>query len=206
MTWRMSDLVLAGLATLESNAAHTSCISTRLRAASWTILDGNLGFHDDAFHCSPCHCRFGLRLPAGGCTKGRIPARSPADPLGRVFPCHGPDKSTRMVNLRLDIKDGAFATRKMGRVIVPGKLEKSLLYQRISATDTRKMPPRVFTQEAHPQQIDTLRRWIDEGADWKEHWAYPAPMRSAEPVVTQTGWCGGSNRQVRPAPNWKTRG
>lgn len=104
------------------------------------------------------------------------------------FLCHGPDKSTRMVNLRLDIKDGAFATRKMGQVVAPGNSKKSLLYQRISATDGRKMPPEYSHKKLSAQQIDTLRRWIDEGAEWKEHWAYRAPVRPAEPVMKRGDW------------------
>ncbi len=70
------------------------------------------------------------------------------------FLCHGPDKSTRMVNLRLDIKDGAFATRKMGRVVVPGNSKKSLLYQRVSAAGARKMPPE-YSHKKLPRSSST---------------------------------------------------
>ena len=99
------------------------------------------------------------------------------------FLCHGPDKSTRMVNLRLDIKDGVLAARKTGQVVVPGNAKKSLLFQRISATGARRMPPEYSHKKLTPEQIETLRRWIDEGAEWKEHWAYRAPVRPPEPQV-----------------------
>lgn len=131
------------------------------------------------------------------------------------FLCHGPDKSTRMVNLRLDIKEGMLAARKMGQVVVPGNAKKSLLYQRITATGARKMPPEYSHKILTPAQIETLRRWIDEGAEWKEHWAYRAPSRPAEPQVRQAGWVRNpidrfvlaklEERGLRPA-NEATRG
>src|SRR5580765_6241791 len=58
------------------------------------------------------------------------------------FQCHGPDKNTRMVDLRLDTKEGAYEMRDSGTVIGPGKPQESVLYQRISAEDVaRRMPP-----------------------------------------------------------------
>src|SRR3954466_10594519 len=58
------------------------------------------------------------------------------------FHCHGPDKNTRMADLRLDTREGAFAARQNGAPVVPGNLQASLLYQRITAEDpARRMPP-----------------------------------------------------------------
>ena len=50
-----------------------------------------------------------------------------------------------MADLRLDTREGAFAKRKNGFVIVPGKPEDSLLVKRISSKDASfRMPPPMF--------------------------------------------------------------
>ena len=48
------------------------------------------------------------------------------------FQCHGPDEATRRAGLRLDTQDGALGTRARGPAVVPGNLEASQLYQRIT--------------------------------------------------------------------------
>jgi len=105
------------------------------------------------------------------------------------FHCHGPDKGTRMAGMRLDTKDGALTARKSGTPIVPGKAKESLVYQRISNPDVAKrMPPEYSHKTLTPEQIETIRRWIDEGAQWKEHWAFVAPVRPTPPKVAQQSW------------------
>src|SRR5438552_1289429 len=105
------------------------------------------------------------------------------------FQCHGPDKNTRMVDLRLDNKEGAFGPRKNGTPIVPGKLEESLVYQRITApTPARRMPPESSHKTLTANQIDTIQRWIQGGAPWKEHWAFIIPVRPEPPAVHAKEW------------------
>ena len=100
------------------------------------------------------------------------------------FQCHGPDEKHRMANLRLDTKEGAFSTTKRGPVIAPGDAAKSLLVARISHADkARRMPPPNSNRSLNDKQIDTLRRWINEGANWQTHWAFTAPQRPELPVV-----------------------
>src|SRR6266851_1874699 len=105
------------------------------------------------------------------------------------FQCHGPDKNTRMVDLRLDTTEGIFGQRKNGTPIVPAKPADSLLYQRITAaTPARRMPPERSHKTLTAQQIEIIGRWIEEGATWKEHWAFVAPVRTDPPAVHAKEW------------------
>lgn len=102
------------------------------------------------------------------------------------FQCHGPDEATRKARLRLDTKEGAFA--KAG-VIVPGKAAESRLIKRITTTDPDLvMPPPSSGHKLTTAQIETLKHWIDEGAQWGLHWAFVAPQRPALPSVKNKVW------------------
>ena len=105
------------------------------------------------------------------------------------FFCHGPDQGTRMMDLRLDSKEGAFAERKAGRLLVPGNPAASLLYQRVTTGEkARTMPPAHSKKSLTAAQKDTLKRWIEQGAPWKEHWAFAAPLRPAGPGWRASGF------------------
>ncbi|HVR83218.1 MAG TPA: c-type cytochrome domain-containing protein, partial [Planctomycetota bacterium] len=56
--------------------------------------------------------------------------------------CHGSDVRSRKGNLRLDTKDGAFGEIEKGRfALVPGDLEKSELWRRISTSEREDLMP-----------------------------------------------------------------
>jgi ankyrin repeat protein len=84
--------------------------------------------------------------------------------------CHGP--AQQMNGLRLDRKSSVF---KVGtRRIVPGSIENSFLYHRLIGNDFgRQMPP---TGALAPAQIDTIRRWIEQGAEWPDALANEADL------------------------------
>ena len=105
------------------------------------------------------------------------------------FLCHGPDASTRKANLRLDEREGALAARSNGTPVVPGKPDESLLYKRITdAVAARRMPPLSSHKTLNDEQKDTIRRWIEQGAEWKAHWAFVTPVRPALPDVSNRNW------------------
>src|SRR6266566_7278281 len=51
------------------------------------------------------------------------------------YKCHGPDKGHRKADLRLDLKDGLFGMKEDAFPVVPGKLDDSVLYLRITSDD-----------------------------------------------------------------------
>jgi hypothetical protein len=94
-----------------------------------------------------------------------------------------------MVDLRLDVQEGAFAARKNGTPIVPGKPEESLLIKRIySDNPAFRMPPVFAHKTLTQEQKDTLRRWIEQGAKWTQHWAFVPPKKTVPPDVKLTAW------------------
>ncbi len=87
------------------------------------------------------------------------------------YHCHGPDAGTREADLRLDVQDDVLF------VAEPGDVEASALMDRIVHSNPKRvMPPPAFDKPLSADQIDVLRRWIEEGVDWESHWAYePVP-------------------------------
>lgn len=106
------------------------------------------------------------------------------------FACHGPDDQTRKAKLRLDTKDGALAAGKSGEIaVVPGHSSKSEIIARALTKDEESvMPPPKSGKKLTPEQIDLLKRWIDEGAPWQSHWAFEAAKRPEPPSVKNTAW------------------
>lgn len=107
------------------------------------------------------------------------------------FACHGPDEAHREGGFRLDRKESAFSTADSGEsVIVPGKPEASELIARILSDDADlRMPPADSTKSLTPEQIELLKRWVAEGADWQEHWSFIPPVKHDPPQVSQPEWC-----------------
>ena len=92
------------------------------------------------------------------------------------FTCHGADDKRRGGDLRLDTKEGAFGEIEGRRAVVPGDLAKSELWRRLTTSDAKdRMPPAKTGKTLTPKQLDILRRWIESGAKWGEHWGFTPP-------------------------------
>ena len=50
------------------------------------------------------------------------------------------------------------------------------------------MPPKSLGRSLSPEEIDLLKRWIEEGAEWKPHWAFLPPVAAPVPDVKNPGW------------------
>lgn len=114
------------------------------------------------------------------------------------FKCHGPDEKTRKGKLRLDTKEGAFQVNSNQAVIVRGDPGKSELYRRITTDDPDDlMPPLKSNLKLSSEQIALLKRWIEQGAPWGEHWSFEKPTRSEIPPVPEL-----ANRIKNPIDNF----
>ncbi|MFN7017760.1 MAG: PSD1 and planctomycete cytochrome C domain-containing protein [Fimbriimonadales bacterium] len=107
------------------------------------------------------------------------------------FPCHGPER--RQGGLRLSDRESAFKGGISGRVIIPGDAENSLLVKRIRSDEEGPRMPKGMTALS-PEQIELIKRWINEGAEWPEgaenavHWAFVPPKRPPIPEVKNKAW------------------
>lgn len=99
--------------------------------------------------------------------------------------CHGQDAETREAELQLDQRDNATAERDGYSVIVPGNAASSELILRILSTDEfTRMPPPDAPRQLTQAEIETLRKWINQGAKYAKHWSFE-PV--AAPPVPDAG-------------------
>lgn len=129
-----------------------------------------------------------------------LPAVLPAQEAGKVdfgrdvkptlarkcFACHGPDEAEAGLNLAE--KESTFAELDSGlRAVVPGKADESELLRRVaSADESERMPPEGKPLTA--AEVETIRRWIEQGAEVQAHWAFRQPETVEPPAVKNEAW------------------
>lgn len=140
---------------------------------------------------------------AMGCAAA-IPAQSPSferDILpiftANCFSCHG---GTSMVGLDLRTRASILRGSHQGKVLKPGSVESSLLYEKVKS---KSMPPPAFNFKLTGEQIEMIRKWIEAGAPGEEKKIEVAPEHikrfenEAKPVFAAR--CAGCHGGVKPA-------
>jgi len=131
--------------------------------------------------------------PATRTLRGEVEAPGPKPPAAAVdydkdvkpllaqncYSCHGPD--VQQSGLRLDLRQNALRGGDYGPVIVPGKSGESKLIRRLVDGDGgMQMPP---TGALLPEEIGTLRAWIDQGAEFRNDVAEEPPAKPIDPAL-----------------------
>ena len=116
-----------------------------------------------------------LSLYASPSLQGKVDFTTDVRPIlsEYCFHCHGPDKSTREADLRLDLSKGAMKDLGGYSAVVPGKPEDSELVFRLHSDDKDElMPPPETGKRLNDKQKKILEEWIKQGAEYKEHWSF----------------------------------
>jgi ankyrin repeat protein len=89
--------------------------------------------------------------------------------------CHGPAKQNN--GLRLDRRSSVI--KPGSRRVMPGSLENSFLYYRLTGNGFGlQMPP---TGPLHPEQIQIIKAWIEQGAEWPDALANEIELPPLDP-------------------------
>src|SRR5688572_7581945 len=104
----------------------------------------------------------------------------------KCFFCHGPDEKHREAELRLDLQTGLFRDVDGVTVVKPGKPEASELWRRVTAeADDERMPPAESGKKLSDAERSLIRRWIEQGANWAEHWSFKPLARPEVPATPE---------------------
>lgn len=106
----------------------------------------------------------------------------------KCYLCHGPDENKIAAGLQLHLPELAYAElpESPGKyAIKPGNLNKSELFHRIISEDPNYLMP---NPESHLTLTNyekaVLIKWIEDGAQYKDHWAFVKPETYSPPETT----------------------
>jgi len=110
----------------------------------------------------------------------------------RCFTCHGPDNNTVEAGLSFATEESAFAAlgdHKDHYAIVPFQPDSSSLVYRIFTDDVDDvMPPPESNLALENYEKEILKKWIEQGAEWKEHWSFIPPKQPPIPEINNSDW------------------
>lgn len=112
----------------------------------------------------------------------------------KCYACHGPAEKKVKGGFRASDREQAI---KSG-AIVPGKPEESSLVERIFATDHDEiMPPEETNKPLTAAEKELLKRWVAEGAEYQEHWAFVPPTKATVPAGAENPIDAFINRKLK---------
>lgn len=147
--------------------------------------------------------------------KGKVDFNFHVKPIlsDKCFACHGPDEKKRQADFRLDTEEGAFKALKSNAghfAIVKGDPDASYLVKRIYSEDPLfRMPPMESNLALTDAEKSVLKRWIEQGAEYKKHWAFIPPSKPELPdapadwVLNEVDnfiWAKQQEVELRPNP------
>lgn len=105
------------------------------------------------------------------------------------FACHGPDEESNPSEFRIDSFESATAALPSDDEMVgikPGDLKASEVYQRITGeSEGESMPPAEFRHQLSDYDKALFRRWIEQGAEYQQHWSYTPLIQPEVPTITE---------------------
>jgi hypothetical protein len=100
----------------------------------------------------------------------------------KCIACHGGVK--RESDFSLLFRQDAMAKAKSGKfAIIPGNASGSELIRRINSHDPEERMP-YKKDPLTKEEIEVLTEWINEGAQWGDHWAYQSVKKQELPAST----------------------
>jgi len=110
----------------------------------------------------------------------------------KCFACHGPDKAKQQAGLRLDIADMAYAElpENPGKFAISvGDLKNSEVFHRILSEEPGYMMPELESNlSLSDYEKAVLIKWIEDGAEYQDHWSFVKPKPQEIPEVNQEEW------------------
>ena len=187
---RVRDWLSSSSSVSSSECAANSSTRTRRRTTSRPSLRGV--FPRALRHSARLLVVFLLQTSVPAAEAAKVDFNRDIRPImaDTCFRCHGFDEKARKAGLRLDVRLEALKPANSGAIpIVPGQPQQSEVIRRLFTQDAdEQMPPARINQPLTAPQKELFRRWIAEGAEYRDHWAFLPPQSVPLPKVIHAAW------------------
>ncbi|MEQ6121764.1 DUF1553 domain-containing protein [Reichenbachiella sp. MALMAid0571] len=129
-----------------------------------------------------------IMLVGASCQEEKVDFNTQVRPIlnKNCISCHGGVKQSG--GFGLIFRENALGETKNGKIgIVPGHPEKSEMIARITHENEEMRMP-LERDPLKPEEIETITKWIEQGAEWQEHWAYIKPEEPEVPAINNSDW------------------